>query len=136
MSQTEISTNRFLEISSGKGLLASYHFNQGIPGGNNTGITTLTDATSNNYTGTIANFTLNGSTSNFVGSGPNFNPSKQLNLTMQIQGFYDAGANSMTGDTVKVYLRNSSSPYAAVDSAMGFLSSVGAGTFVFNNVAN
>ncbi len=42
-----------------------YSFNQGIAGGNNVGINTLTDNASN-LDATLYNFTLNGTTSNFV----------------------------------------------------------------------
>ena len=55
---------------------------------------------------------------------------------MLIQGFYDAGTNSMIRDTVRIYLRNSSSPFAIVDSAKAYLSSTGAGTFSFQNASN
>ena len=47
------------------GLVAYYQFNQGIAGGNNTTETTLIDATGNNN-GSIRDFTLTGSTSNWV----------------------------------------------------------------------
>ncbi len=60
----------------------------------------------------------------------------QLNLTMLIQGFYNAGANSMTGDTATAYIRNSSSPYAVVDTARAFVNSAGQGTFTFSNASN
>ncbi|MEZ4821149.1 MAG: hypothetical protein R2942_01590 [Ignavibacteria bacterium] len=55
---------------------------------------------------------------------------------MLIQGFYDAGTNSMIRDTVRIYLRNSSSPYAIVDSAKAYISSSGTGTFSFQNASN
>jgi hypothetical protein len=47
-----------------------YKFNEGIPNGNNTSpaVNTLIDQTSNNFTGTLSNFALNGNTSNWVGS--------------------------------------------------------------------
>ena len=71
----------------------------------------------------------------------NFRPSnglpyKVLNLTMLVQGFYDAGANSMIQDTVTVYLRSSSSPYAVTDSAKAYLSSAGNGIYSFSNASN
>ncbi|MCB0728212.1 MAG: hypothetical protein KDD00_12160, partial [Ignavibacteriae bacterium] len=66
----------------------------------------------------------------------NSGSSKNLNLTMLIQGFYDAGTNSMIRDTVRIYLRNSSSPYAIVDSAKAYISSSGTGTFSFQNASN
>ena len=59
-----------------------------------------------------------------------------LNLTVNIEGFYDAGTNSMTGDTMIVYLRNSVSPYAIVNSSKGFVNSAGLGNFTFSNAAN
>jgi len=48
------------------GLIASYNFNQGTPNGTNTGITTLTDGSGNNNNGTLNNFALTGTTSNWV----------------------------------------------------------------------
>ncbi|MBA3986445.1 MAG: LamG domain-containing protein, partial [Flavobacteriales bacterium] len=62
-------------------LAAYYTFNQGIAGGDNTGIMTLTDATGNSP-GILQNFALSGNTSNFVTSqafstviqAPNTNP--------------------------------------------------------------
>ena len=48
------------------GLVAYYHFDQGTANGDNTGITTLIDATSNNLNGTLNNFALTGTTSNFT----------------------------------------------------------------------
>ncbi|MBK8553942.1 MAG: FG-GAP repeat protein [Ignavibacteria bacterium] len=59
-----------------------------------------------------------------------------LNLTMFIEGFYDAGINSMVGDTLTVYLRNSSSPYSISDSSKAFVSSAGLGTFKFSSAVN
>jgi hypothetical protein len=52
------------------GLVAYYNFNQGITAGNNAGITSLNDKTSNAYNGTLHNFTLNGATSNWVAGVP------------------------------------------------------------------
>jgi hypothetical protein len=61
----DIQANMNLELSSGTGLVASYHFNQGVTGGNNSGVTTLNDALGNNN-GTLNGFALTGSTSNWV----------------------------------------------------------------------
>ena len=49
------------------GLVAYYHFDQGTAGGDNTGVTTLTDATANSYNGTLNNFALTGTLSNWIG---------------------------------------------------------------------
>ena len=48
------------------GLIAYYNFNAGTAGGNNTGITTLTDISSNNNNGTLTSFALTGTSSNWV----------------------------------------------------------------------
>ena len=48
------------------GLLAYYKLNQGFVNANNSSITTLTDLSGNNRTGTLSGFALSGSTSNWV----------------------------------------------------------------------
>lgn len=52
------------------GLVAYYTFNQGVAGGDNTGMANLTDASSNVNNGTLKNFTLNGAASNWVDGAP------------------------------------------------------------------
>lgn len=52
------------------GLLAYYQFNQGVDQANNAGITTLNDATANSFNGTLTNFTLNGTSSNWLAGSP------------------------------------------------------------------
>ena len=66
----------------------------------------------------------------------NTSPSFSLNLTALIEGFYNSSSNALTPDTVRVYLRNSASPYAIVDSSKSVLSSSGSGIFSFSNAAN
>lgn len=70
LNQCEIENNINGELQSGQtGLLAYYKFNQGIPSDNNVSITSLTDSSGNNYNGTLNNFTLTGTTSNWVSPG-------------------------------------------------------------------
>lgn len=57
-----------------------------------------------------------------------------LNLTMLMQGFYDAG--SLIPDSARVYLRNTSSPYAITDSSKLVLNSSGNGVVSFINTGN
>lgn len=64
--QQEIIDNMHDNFNSAPGLIAFYHLNDGIPNANNTSITTVADATGNGNTGTLNNFTLNGTSSNFV----------------------------------------------------------------------
>lgn len=51
------------------GLIACYGFDQGINEGNNSGITSLEDCTSNNLDGSLHNFALTGPVSNWVALG-------------------------------------------------------------------
>jgi hypothetical protein len=59
-----------------------------------------------------------------------------LNLTAFIEGFYDPVKNNMISDTVRIYLKNASSPFINIDSSKGLLSSSGAGNFLFLNAMN
>ncbi len=52
------------------GLIAYYQFNHGFDQANNSGITTLIDATTNANNGTLSNFALNGATSNWLAGSP------------------------------------------------------------------
>jgi hypothetical protein len=85
--QTEIQNNMNSEIApSTSGLALYYTFNQGIAGGANTGLTTLTDQTGNNN-GTLTNFSLSGAGSNFVTQNTSLTvlPLKWLSFTVQKQ---------------------------------------------------
>jgi len=65
-SQAEIAANMNAEFcGTPTGLVAYYKFNQGIAGGTNTGLTTLTDETGTNN-GTLVGFALTGATSNWT----------------------------------------------------------------------
>ncbi|MEZ5039669.1 MAG: LamG-like jellyroll fold domain-containing protein [Saprospiraceae bacterium] len=71
LTQAEIQANMNCEIQTTSDcLVANYHFNQGIAGADNSGVTTLTDASGNGNNGTLqAGYTLNGTTSNWVAPG-------------------------------------------------------------------
>lgn len=58
---------------------------------------------------------------------------KTLNLTMLIEGLYNGNTDQMVSDTVTIYLRNNSSPYAVSDSSTAVLNASGQGTFTFSN---
>lgn len=93
-------------------LQLSYDFNQGIAAGNNSSISSLTDGTGN-INGTLSNFALSGSSSNFVSSplqgilnlslsinscGPYTAPNGQ---TYNTSGFYTDTINPLAGcDTI------------------------------------
>lgn len=57
-----------------------------------------------------------------------------LNLTAQIEGFYNITTNKLIRDTVKVYIRNINSPYTIDDSTKSVLDSNGNGSFNLNAV--
>lgn len=59
-----------------------------------------------------------------------------LDLTMLIEGFYNPSTDLQVSDSIKVYLRNSASPYAAVDSAMVVVSDSGKASMTFTNAAS
>lgn len=56
-------------VGNESGLRAYYNFNQAMANSNNSGATTLNDLTSNAFNGTLNNFALTGSTSNWVAPG-------------------------------------------------------------------
>jgi len=69
-SQAEVQNNMFNELTGAEsGLISYYKFNQGTAGGSNAGITTLTDATTNAFNGTLSGFALTGATSNWINPG-------------------------------------------------------------------
>ncbi len=70
------------------------------------------------------------------GWGLNIPPSKAINLTSFIQGFYNSYLNKMTKDTVNVVLRNTNSPFAVLDSSKAVLDSAGKGNFLFYKMNN
>ena len=69
---SDIQTNMNCEIPTTRaGLVANYHFNQGISEGNNTSpaVNTLVDASGFGNNGALNNFTLTGTTANWVAPG-------------------------------------------------------------------
>ena len=62
-------------------------------------------------------------------------PHGLLDLTIIMEGFYDNVADNMRlSDTVRVYLRNSTSPYTIVDSSKGVINKHNfTGKFIFKN---
>lgn len=66
----EFQNNYLAELPLAKlGLLAYYRFNQGIAGGSNGGVNTLTDSGPSSVTGTLASFALTGATANWITPG-------------------------------------------------------------------
>lgn len=79
--QAEIQSKQFCTLAGTEtGLEAYFNFDQGTAEADNTGLTTLTDLTANNYNGTLSNFALIGATSNWVTGTPNVNLNREINL--------------------------------------------------------
>ena len=93
--QAEISTNMNQEFCTFPSGLASYYkFNSGIPSGNNSGLTTLTDFSGNNNTGTLSGFSLNGTNSNWV-SGNNLGGSTSSTINVTACNSYTAPSGTL-----------------------------------------
>ena len=60
--------NRKLDVANESDLVAYYQFNTGIAEGTNTGVDLLTDRSGNGHSGTLTNFALSSTTSNWVAS--------------------------------------------------------------------
>ena len=72
----------------------------------------------------------------YTGGGTiNGNIAYILNLTVLIEGFYNPSTDTMISDTVRVYLRNISSPYNVIDSSDASIKE-GIGSFIFSNITN
>jgi hypothetical protein len=98
--------------------------------GNGFDIVSVTDDYDGQTRSTLTPVDIGADAGNFTAT------SKTLNLTMLVEGFYDSGSDAMIQDTLVVYLRNSSSPYAIVDTAQTYLTSSGQGTFSFADAVN
>ncbi len=81
----EINQNMNIELTGSQtGLKAYYKFNEGTPAANNTSIISTLDASGNNYNCSIAGFTRNGATSNYLVGAPFNNTLNPLCLTTGI----------------------------------------------------
>ncbi len=76
------------------GLVAYYNFDQGIADGNNAGVTTLTDNSTNGNNGTLYNFALNGASSNWIASNAKlYNSGDQSLSSIGFSGLTDSTVN-------------------------------------------
>ena len=143
----EIQNNMNGEIpTTATGLLANYHFNQGLATGDNTAINILTDASSNSYTGTLTNMSLNGTTSNWSAPGavstsvtpfvaPNINVNSGTICLGQSFTVTPSGASTYTvqGGS-SVVSPSSNATYTVVGSTNGCLSNVVASSVTVNSL--
>ncbi len=78
---------------------------------------------------------LRNATTPDIGADEFNSPDLSIGLTLSVffEGFYNSGTNEQIADTVRVYLRNSASPYAVVDSAVSVSDSAGDAEIQFAN---
>lgn len=104
------------------GLVDYYNFNQGVAGGSNTGLTSLTDKTTVANTGTLNGFALSGSSSNWV-SGQSATIAAITGTTSVCEGATTTLSNTTTGG-----VWSSSNTAVATIDANGVVTGVAGGT--------
>jgi len=70
---------------------------------------------------------------NYSPVGITQSPNITLNMTMFIEGFYNSSTDLQVRDTIKVYLRNTVTPFAKIDSAKAVVSANGSASLLFGN---
>lgn len=99
--QSQIQANMINELSGTEtGLISYYNFNQGNANASNTGVTTLNDLTSNHNNGALNNFSLSGTTSNWVAvtGVVNSTVAGTVSANQTITSLTSSGVTSITGD--------------------------------------
>jgi PKD repeat protein len=144
---SEIITSSFAPISpSTSGLLAYYNFDNGVASGTNTGLSTLTDLTSNGYDGTLNNFDLTGSNSNWVESYamvvPIFGTASNIthdgftvNWSAPATGIVDNGYRLTVSTSPTFATQISGSPFSAVGTSQ-ILTGLNPGTTYYYKVSS
>jgi len=94
---TEINNAKSSEIQCNEpGLIAYYQFNKGIDAGENTNVTNLTDITGNGNNGTLTNFALTGTSSNWLAGSPITSLSSPPDVVSPIAYAQDDTATALT----------------------------------------
>lgn len=110
----EILANKNIEFCAPQaGLVAYYKLNEGTADGTNTSITSVTDFSGNTYTGTLYNFALTGSSSNFVSGAPLI---QNINSLVTITGGTTITANQSGAAYQWIDCSNGNSPIAGATS--------------------
>lgn len=121
--QAEIRSSMNIELAGTEsGLVDYYNFNQGIAGGTNSGLTSLTDKTSSANNGTLNGFALSTSSSNWV-SGLSGTIASISGTTSVCEG----SSTTLSNTTFGGVWSSSNTAVATVD-ANGVVSGIAAGT--------
>ncbi|USQ03551.1 LamG-like jellyroll fold domain-containing protein [Aquirufa antheringensis] len=127
-SASEISNGMFTELNGDESnLLAYYNFNQGIAGGTNTSITTLTDRGPSGFNGTLTAIALTGNNANFV-TGPIQEITAAGNATTVLAGGTLALYNGLTGGVWS----SSNDNVATINASTGLITGVAGGNATFS----
>jgi gliding motility-associated-like protein len=111
LSQANIQADMLSTASSVPLSLVNYYdFDNGAAGGTNTGITTLTDRTTTGYNGTLSNFALSGTTSNWVESYAMVAPAATAATSVGPTGFTANWTAPATGTATSYLVDVSVSP--------------------------
>jgi len=109
---SEIANNYQLSLAGNEsGLVGNWKLNQGTAGSNNSGVTTAIDSSSSGKNGTLNNFSLSGSTSNWM-AGPTMAPSITIVSpgTSTITAAQDANGNYQSGTISSTLTVTNSTP--------------------------
>ncbi len=111
----EIQSRRNCELMGNEAnLLAYFNFNQGVAGGNNLNVTSLTDISGNNNVGSLNNFVLTGNTSNWINSSANITGSCNYNGPIAI-----VGSPTMCAGSTNVLTANGANSYTWSNTSNG-----------------
>jgi Ni,Fe-hydrogenase III small subunit len=125
--QPEILSGLFNGIASQSGLVAYYNFDEGTAQGSNSSVTTLVDRSGNNNYGTLGNFSLSGTTSNWVESYAMVVPFTTTATTVTAAGFRANWTTPTTG-VVNNYLLDVSTTAGFANPVTGSPFTIAAGT--------
>lgn len=134
----ELLNNKNAELSSSQtGLVAYYNFNQGIDNSNNSAVTTLTDLSGNANNGTLTNFALSGTTSNWVAPGAVTSGSTASTYTMvstSVSSQTNVLCNGGSSGSATITTTGGNSPYtylASNGATVSTLSGLTAGVYSY-----
>jgi YVTN family beta-propeller protein len=113
----EINSFRSCEIATSfNGLLGNYHYNQGVAAGSNPTMNYLLDVSGTTHNGSLINFTLSGTNSNWVGNGSVVSGQSCIASTNNVPRAYITNQNN---PNVLVYDLNTNTEIAKVNIGNG-----------------
>jgi uncharacterized protein YjdB len=130
-SETQIKDNMNCDVAQQTGLIGYYRFNQGTAAGSNTGLTTEKDLSGNSKCGTLKNFALTGTTSNYVAGAVGSCNTITITTPGTTSGTTTmcvAGSSTLTNSVSGGIWTSSNTAIATVGSSSGTVTGLAAGT--------